>query len=253
MATLKLLKAIGMSEPTSITTFTISGEGTESLPYFGNSTNQGLHGTTANATFSIVGAGTATLEYNVDISSETNFDFGRIRKNGNIELQVSGTGNHTGSFSVSNGDSVQVQYFKDGSVNTGSDTFTVNSLFITGSPTVRFLGGSTLRFVDLSQTTMPTFNSASATCTGFFPNTCSVTWRMRNADDTTATINSEANSTSTNFHTDFSVPPNELGSSVTQTGVEAFNDGFSEFIVIYARATATGKSTSNLASTTIIV
>jgi hypothetical protein len=176
MATLKLLKAIGMSEPTSITTFTISGEGTESSPYFGNSTNQGLHNTTANATFSIVGAGTATLEYNVNISSETNFDFGRIRKNGNIELQVSGAGNHTGSFSVSAGDNVQVQYFKDGSVNSGLDVFALNSLFITGSPTVRFLGAATFKFIDPLTTANPDIPSFSiSNCISGFGVICTFT------------------------------------------------------------------------------
>ena len=158
-----------MSGPTTTTTFTISGLGTEGSPYSGNSTNSGLHNTTANATFLITGSGTGTLEYDVTISSEQNYDFGRIRKNGNIELQVSGAGNHTGSFSVSAGDNVQVQYFKDGSVNSGLDVFTVNSLFITGSPTVRFLGAATSTFLDQTQT--PTLSEPSIgsnfTCTVF--------------------------------------------------------------------------------------
>jgi hypothetical protein len=168
MATLKLLNATAMSGPTTTTNFTIVGEGTQGSPYSGNSTNSGLHNTTANATFSIVGASTGTLQYDVNISSEQNYDFGRIRKNGNIELQVSGAGNHTGSFSVSAGDNVQVQYFKDGSVNSGLDVFTVNSLFITGSPTVRFLGAATSRFLD--QTVTPTLSVPSIgglTCTVF--------------------------------------------------------------------------------------
>jgi hypothetical protein len=171
MATLKLLNATAISGPTTTTTFTISGLGTEGSPYFGNSTNSGLHNTTANATFSIVGASTGTLQYDVDISSETNFDFGRIRKNGNIELQVSGTGNHTGSFSVSAGDNVQVQYFKDGSVNSGLDVFTVNSLFITGSPTVRFLGAATFKFIDQTPTlSVPSIGSLSCTIFVSFDN-----------------------------------------------------------------------------------
>jgi hypothetical protein len=169
MATLKLLNATAMSGPTTTTNFTIFGLGTEGSPYSGNSTNSGLHNTTANATFLITGSGTGTLEYDVTISSEQNYDFGRIRKNGNIELQVSGAGNHTGSFSVSAGDNVEVQYFKDGSVNSGLDVFTVNSLFITGSPTVRFLGAATSTFLDQTQT--PTLSEPSIgsnfTCTVF--------------------------------------------------------------------------------------
>jgi len=168
MATLKLLNATAMSGPTTTTNFTIFGLGTEGSPYSGNSTNSGLHNTTANATFLITGSGTGTLEYDVTISSEQNFDFGRILKNGVQQLNVSGpTTTHTGSFSVSPSDSVQVQYIKDGSVNGGLDVFTVNSLFITGSPTVRFLGASTFRFIDQTPTLSAPSIGSNFTCTIF--------------------------------------------------------------------------------------
>jgi hypothetical protein len=153
MATFRFLSPTNptttISSPSSVTTFSISGSGTVSSPYSGASTNQGLHNTTANATFSIGGTGTATIEYNVTISSEQGFDFGRILKNGVQELNVSGvTTTHIGSFLVSNGDTIQVQYFKDGSANANNDVFTINSLYIANPPTVKFLGATTLKFID---------------------------------------------------------------------------------------------------------
>ena len=249
MATLKLLKTLGMSGPTTTTSFTISGEGTQSSPYFGNSTNSGLHNTTANATFSIVGSGTATLQYDVDISSETNFDFGRIIKNGVNQLQVSGTSNHQGTFSVSGGDTVQVQYSKDGSVNAGLDVFQINALFIIGSPNLRFLGAATFKFIDPLVTANPDIPSFSmSNCISGFGVLCTYTWTVRNNDAATATVDSGPSNPPS--YDSRSLASNTTSTTITQTSVDSFTDGFTAFGTVFARATASGKATSTIIEAT---
>jgi hypothetical protein len=237
-----------ISSPSSVTTFSISGNGTVSSPYSGASTNQGLHNTTANATFSIGGTGTATIQYNVTISSEQGFDFGRILKNGVQELNVSGvTTTHIGSFLVSSGDTVQVQYFKDGSVNSNNDVFTINSLYIADPPTVKFLGASTFRFIDpLPQTANPNIPSFSmSNCiTNFGTALCTYSWTVRNNDALTATVDSGPSSPPS--YDSRSVNSNTTSSTITQTSVESFNDGQNAFGSVFARATASGKTASTI-------
>jgi hypothetical protein len=244
MATLKLLNATGITGPTSTSNFTISGLGTAGSPYSGNSTNSGLHNTTANASFTITGSGTGTLEYDVTISSEQNFDLGRILKNGVAQLTVSGpTTTHTGNFSVSAGDSVQVQYSKDGSVNGGLDVFTVNSLFITGSPTARFLGTSTFKFLDsVPQTATPTITDLR--CEYFsFGDTYAMSVTVRNNDTTSAILTVSKNSSMSGSSSSGS---NIAFNASTTLSTESSLSPFSGTQTAYATATATGKTVSNI-------
>jgi len=244
MATLKYLNATTptttISSPSSVTTFSVSGSGTQSSPYSGASTNQGISSSTANVSFSIAGTGTAEIYYNVNISSEANFDFGRIIKNSVNQLQVSDIGNHIGSFPVSSGDTIQLQYSKDGSVNSNSDVFTINSLYIANPQTIRFLGASTFRFVDpLPPTSTPTINFVSGSYNSFI-DAFQYTWTVRNNDATTADVWSAV---------DNSTPTGNLR-NLASTATSSNITGGSVFssAVIYARAQASGKSMSAVTS-----
>jgi hypothetical protein len=245
MATLRLLlptnPSTTISSPSSITNFSISGSGTVSSPYSGASTNQGLHNTTANATFSIGGTGTATIEYNVTISSEQNFDFGRILKNGVQELNVSGpTTTHIGSFTVSGLDTVQIQYVKDGSANANNDVFTINSLYIADPPTVKFLGATTLKFIDASTVTnAPSIQYISRFG---FGDEFSYSYRVTNLDPSTADVDSDVN-----FSPPSLVYRVTLGSNVQSSTITS-DPMIGPSATIYARAIASGKSFSTISS-----
>ena len=114
---------------TSSSNFSYSGSGTSSSPYTGTSTNKSDN-TTGYINF-IVENGSGTIYYDITASSETNWDFARIKKNGTIIQQVSGNNiRMNSSFSVSNLDTVVVEYFKDVSISSFSDQATITSLYI---------------------------------------------------------------------------------------------------------------------------
>lgn len=110
--------------------WSISGNGTATSPYSGNSTNQFLNSTTATATFFTVGFG--TLNWNIIVSSESIFDFCGLNIGGVTIFTISGINvPRIGSQLVPSNTVVQVFYTKDFSVSQGTDTATINSLSFT--------------------------------------------------------------------------------------------------------------------------
>lgn len=103
--------------------FSYSGSGTSGSPYSGQSTNQGRHGTTASIRFQKNSA-TSMVNIVVSVSSEGGYDYGRLYINGSRLWNTSGSGSYTYN---GTGQSIQIDYYKDGSVNSGSDrvTFTM--------------------------------------------------------------------------------------------------------------------------------
>lgn len=233
--------AASITGPSTTTNFIISGG--SGTPFFGESTNQGLHNTTANATFSIVGSG--TVVFNVAISSETNFDFGRIRRNGNLQLNVSGVGTHAGSFAVADGDSVQVQYFKDGSVNSNLDKFVINSLTTTQGAVGRltFLGTSSVKFLATEpappeQTATPTVQSLTCRELGFGQFQLEAV--IKNNDASTVSMQIALNSSFTSGLQTVSFTGGQTRTIIVATDTTGFTGSQSTF----ARATASGKTQS---------
>jgi hypothetical protein len=127
--------------PSSSGTMTVTGSSmwnysgglTSVSPLTGTSSNNNQQGTTAYINF-IVQNGGGTVYYNISSSSELNYDFARIRKNGVVQDQRSGANQiMTGSFAVIASNTVAVEYFKDGSVDAGTDNATINSLYFVAS------------------------------------------------------------------------------------------------------------------------
>jgi len=105
-----------------------------------------------------------------------------------------------------------------------------------GTSTVKFLGASTFRFVDQVPTSTPSIESTSASCDG---TSCTLSWRVRNNDATTATIFSD---TSVNPTTNRgSISSNGLTSTLGATvGTGGGN--------VYAKAEAAGKAVSSIST-----
>lgn len=97
--------------------FSFYGYGTSSSPYSGKSTNQGLHGTTASISF-FKNSPTTNVHINVSVSSEYNYDYGRLYINGSRLWNTSGSGSYTYN---GPGQDIRIDYYKDGSVDSGSD------------------------------------------------------------------------------------------------------------------------------------
>tara|TARA_B100001093_G_scaffold519519_1_gene608924 strand:+ start:1615 stop:2577 length:963 start_codon:yes stop_codon:yes gene_type:complete len=98
--------------------FIYSGSGTSSAPYVGYSTNNGLHNTTASVAFNKTSSSTS-VRIDVSVSSEYNYDYGRLYINGSRLWNTSGSGSYT--YNGYGALAIQIQYYKDGSVNNGSD------------------------------------------------------------------------------------------------------------------------------------
>jgi hypothetical protein len=111
---------------------------------------------------------------------------------------------------------------------------------LTGSPTVRFLGASTFRFIDtLPTTSTPTINFVSSSYNSFL-DVFQYTWTVRNNDATTADVFSQIdNSTPTGNQR--TLASNATSSNIT--GGSTFSSA-----VIYARAQASGKNMSAVTS-----
>jgi hypothetical protein len=101
-----------------------SGTGVSSSPYEGHSTNNGVHGSTGTIQYKANGSGTVYVK--MKVSSEGNYDFGRVIVNGSTKFVYAG-GGYNGyqwgynSFPVTNGQIIEFRYTKDGSVNTSQD------------------------------------------------------------------------------------------------------------------------------------
>ena len=105
-----------------ITYMTVSsGNGTSSSPYYGYSTNNGRHGTTAKIQYRANGSGTVYVK--IKVSSEANYDYGYVYVNGSQKRRYAGYDNTWGyySYPISDGQLVEFRYYKDGSVNRYSD------------------------------------------------------------------------------------------------------------------------------------
>ena len=87
---------------------------------------------------------------------------------------------------------------------------------------------------------IPSFSLSN--CISGFGVICTYTWTVRNNDALTATVDSGP--TSPPSYDSRSVASNTTSSTITQTGVESFTDGFTAFGSVFARATASGKSAS---------
>lgn len=111
---------------------------------------------------------------------------------------------------------------------------------LTGSPTVRFLGASTFRFIDtLPTTSTPTINFVSSSYNSFL-DVFEYRWTVRNNDATTADVFSQIdNSTPTGNQR--TLASNATSSNIT--GGSTFSSA-----VIYARAQASGKNMSAVTS-----
>ena len=116
---------------TSSATFTVSGAGTQGNPYVATSTNKSPN-TTGFAEFTLSG-GNSNVTINWSVSSESNFDFLRIFRNGGSPfVQSSGVFSDVQVVSCTSGDVIRVQYSKDGSVDSFSDQASV-SIFSGGT------------------------------------------------------------------------------------------------------------------------
>ena len=104
--------------------WSVYGGGTASNPYYGNSTIYGQHGSTATLRFSVYGSGYVNISSSV--SSEGSYDFAHVFVNGSQQWRQSGTGSFSNKYYVTNGQIIEFRYYKDGSVNTGSDHQTFN-------------------------------------------------------------------------------------------------------------------------------
>jgi len=97
------------------------GNGTsESTAYEGYSTNGNLHGSTAKIQYKANGSGTVYVK--MQVSSESNYDWGVVIVDNVQKFRNSGTetwGYY--SYSVSDGDIIEFRYEKDPSVNSGDD------------------------------------------------------------------------------------------------------------------------------------
>jgi hypothetical protein len=106
-----------------------------------------------------------------------------------------------------------------------------------GTATTKFLGTATLKFLDgTAQTLAPDIIYQNRI--GFGGN-YDYTWRVKNNDASTATVTSETTS-----------PPFLNGVSLSSGATSGnITDGpFGESVTIYARATASGKTASNITS-----
>lgn len=123
----------GSMTVTGSSSWNYSGGLTSASPLTGTSSNSSQNSTTAYINF-IVQNGGGTVYYNISSSSEANYDFARIRKNGVVQAERSGLNqNMSGSFAVIASNTVVVEYSKDGSVNSGTDNATINSLYFVPS------------------------------------------------------------------------------------------------------------------------
>lgn len=108
-----------------------------------------------------------------------------------------------------------------------------------GTTTLKFLGASTLKFIDPALTVAPSIQFIGSSNPSFGNYT--FTWRVTNLDPVTATVVS-----------DFEVTP-PTGNSVslasnTQSSNIASGTVQGNVGTVYARATATGKTASNITS-----
>jgi hypothetical protein len=111
---------------------TLTGDGSIGNPYVGNSQNKGSP-STGFVEFSV--SQNANIFYNIEASSETNFDKIGVRKNGTfVSANISGTAtaNNIGSpISLTPSDVLKIQYAKDGSVSRLSDEGRIIYLYAT--------------------------------------------------------------------------------------------------------------------------
>lgn len=121
--------AVGYTTNTSFAV-TVVGSFTSASPLTITNTNQGNHNTTA--TLRVYPSAATTVTYSATISSETNFDFGRLYhySSSNVLLatlyNLSGTQSPAGTVATAAGDYLLYNYRKDGSVNSGTDTHVCN-------------------------------------------------------------------------------------------------------------------------------
>jgi len=110
-----------------------SGNLTSSSPLTGTSTNAGVDSSMAFINFIIQDKG-GTVYYNISSDSEATYDIVQLIRNGvDISTRSGSNKNMNGSFTVAVGNTVVVKYTKDGSVDSGSDSATINSLYFVSS------------------------------------------------------------------------------------------------------------------------
>jgi hypothetical protein len=107
---------------------TYSGDGTPASHIVASSTNQGIHGSTAYLNFTYPSSG--TLYYTVSVSSEARYDYARLYVNGANYVNIAGEDSRSGSVSYTAGTTIQLQYYKDGSVNRGSDAGYFSDIYL---------------------------------------------------------------------------------------------------------------------------
>jgi alpha-tubulin suppressor-like RCC1 family protein len=118
--------------------WSLTGNGTPTSPYNGNSINQFIQPSDAKVKFIVNANG--FLYWNISVSSEFYFDFAYLSINGVQIFSISGSDNRTNSQFVSVNSIVEIIYHKDGSVNSGADTTTINSLYLIPSNSTGIIG-----------------------------------------------------------------------------------------------------------------
>jgi hypothetical protein len=117
-----------MTRNGSSRTYLEGGSGTIDDPFFGTSNNRLQNSTVAYQRFLVSAKG--RVYYASNVSSETNYDFHRFFINGQPQWQQSGINSISGSYAVEDGDTVEWQYTKDGSVHTNDDRAYLTSLYV---------------------------------------------------------------------------------------------------------------------------
>jgi hypothetical protein len=113
--------------------YTISGgPGSSAANQFTGESSNNTNNSEGNAVFQANSDG--TVYYKIRTSSEANYDFSRIKLGSSQQDSCSGSsGVAEGSFGVSAGDSIEVEYTKDGSVSSFNDKGYLDYLYMTSS------------------------------------------------------------------------------------------------------------------------
>lgn len=113
---------VSVSQGNSSRATVSGGNGTQSSPYYGYTTNRGYSYNNSTGYIEWVVSGSGTVHVHCQVWSERNYDYGRMYINGSQKWYGSGSTN-TGwrSYNMSNGQKVKFQYSKDYSLSSSHD------------------------------------------------------------------------------------------------------------------------------------